>query len=415
MPLARLWIWPVCLLLAVTIVATASAGPDDDLPVADAKTAAEIRSLLKDLGDESYAAREAATEKLLSYGLPALKIVEEGTKDADREVRYRCERVRVLLREIDLQRRLEAFAADVKGEKDHGLPAWDRFAKLHGGSSEARQLFVDIFRAEPELLKTLQIDPKQAADVVTSRVFQMQQMLQTQQPLSLGSVAALLFAGAEKDVTTTDQTKQQIMNFCYQQSMREALTGGSPKQPVVRSLLGKYLEDGEGYVAYTGVNLAMQYDLKEGLAPARKMVKSHGGGNLHMLQMPILALAKMGDISDVADLTELLDDKTAIMNFQINNQRIECQVRDIALVSALHLLAKDKELVKGTPLEGGDLKAFGFDRLEANPQVVYQQHTIGFTSDDKRQEVFKKWEQVKEKLGDKLPKPKEEKKEEAKK
>jgi hypothetical protein len=400
----------------LSLVATSFAANDDDLPVPDAKTATEIRSLIKQLGDESYTVRETATEKLLSYGLQALKIVEDATKDPDREIRYRCERVRVMLREIDLQRRLEAFAADVKGEKDHGLPAWDRFAKLHTGSGESRQLFVDIFRAEPELLKTLQIDPKQTADVVTTRVFQMQQMLQTQQQLSLGSVAALLFAGAEKDVTTTDQTKQMIMNFCYQQSMRDALTGGSPKQPVVRSLLGKYLAEGDGYVAYTGVNLAMQYDLKEGLEPARRMVKSRGGGNLHMLQMPILALAKMGDISDVADMAELLDDKTAVMNFQINNQRIECQVRDLALVSTLHLLAKDKEMVKGTALENGDLKAFGFDRLEANPQFVYQQHTIGFTSDDKRQEVFKKWETVKEKLKDKLPKPKEEPtKEEAKK
>lgn len=407
MPLARLRIWPVSLLVALTLVATAFAASDDELPVPDAKTAAEISAVIKQLGDESYATREVATEKLLTYGLPALKIVEEATKDPDREVRYRCERVRIMLREIDLQRRLEAFAADVKGEKDHGLPAWDKFAASHGGSSEARQLFVEIFRAEPDLLKSLQIDAKQASDLVTSRVFQMQQSLQTpQQPLSLGSVAALLFAGAEKDLTIADQTQQMIMNFCYQQSMRDALTGGSPKQPVVRSLLGKYLVKGEGYVAYTGVNLAMQYDLKEGLEPARRMVKSRGGGNLHMLQMPILALAKMGDISDVPDMEELLDDKTAVMNFQINNQKIECQVRDLALVSMLHLLAKDKELVKGTALESGDLKAFGFDRLEANPQMVYQQHTIGFTSDDKRQEVFKKWAEVKEKLKDKLPKSK---------
>jgi hypothetical protein len=405
MPLARLRIWPVSLLVALTLVATTFAASDDELPVPDAKTAAEISALIKQMGDESYSVRETATEKLLTYGLPALKIVEEATKDPDREIRYRCDRVRVLLREIDLQRRLEAFAADVKGEKDHGLPAWDRFAALHGGSGEARQLFVDIFRAEPELLKTLQIDPKQASDVVTSRVFQMQQNQQVQPP-TVGTVAALLFAGAEKGVTVPDQQKQMIISFCFQPALREVLTAGAAKQPVMRSLVGNYLTQADGYVAYYGVNLALQYDLKEGLEPARRMVKSRGGGNLHMLQMPILALAKMGDISDVAEMAELLEDKTPVMNFQINNQKIECQVRDLALVSTLHLLAKDKELVKGTALESGDLKAFGFDRLEPNVQMVYQQHTIGFTSDDKRQEVFKKWGEVKEKLKDKLPKPK---------
>src|SRR4051794_22388143 len=111
--------------------AAAFAANDDELPVPDENTATEINASIKQLGDESYAGREAATEKLLSYGLQALKLVEQGAKDPDREIRYRCERVRIMLREIDLQRRLEAFAADVKGEKDHGLPAWDQFAALH--------------------------------------------------------------------------------------------------------------------------------------------------------------------------------------------------------------------------------------------------------------------------------------------
>jgi hypothetical protein len=370
---------------------------DDDLPSPDAKTAAEIQAQLDRLGDESYAVREAATEKLLTFGLPAMKLVEEGTRSADPEVRYRCERVRVLLREIDLQRRLEAFAADVKGEKDHGLPAWERFAALHGSGTEARQVFVDIFRAEPDLLKTMQIDMKKAADVVAGRAFMLQQQLQLQQQPSLGSVAALLFAAADKEVTLSDQTQQIIYSLCYQQSLRDAVTSGA-KQPVVRSLLGKYVQRGEGPVAYQGLYIAMQYDLKEGLEPARKLVKERGAGQPHMLQMGLLCVAKLGNAADIENIRPLFDDKTVIMNFQINNQRIECQVRDFALLSTLHLLSKDKERVKGTTLESGDLKAFGFDRLEANPMQLYAPHTIGFVSDDKRQEVFKKWEELKGKI-----------------
>ncbi len=389
--------WGAACLFAVCCLPASLLAGDEDIPSPDAKTATEIIANIKQLGDESYATREAATEKLLSYGLPALKLVEEGTKDADREVRYRCERIRVLLREIDLQRRLDDFAADLKGEKDHGLPAWDRFAELHGGSSEARQLFVDIFKAEPDLLKTMQLEIKKTGDLLTNRVFQMQQDLQTQQPLSLGNVAGVIFAASQDGVDSSDQTQQMIYNFCHQPAFREAITQG-PKQPVVRSLLAKFIVRGEGWVAYQGLNLAMQYDLKEGLEPARKLVKSRGAGQPHLLQMSLLALAKMGNQEELPIMQELLDDKTVIMNFQINNQRIQCQVRDFALLGMLHLLAKDKERVKGTPLESGDLKAFGFDRLEANAMQLYAPHTIGFVNDEKRDEMFKKWDELKTQL-----------------
>lgn len=407
MPLARLWIASASLLVVLSFVATSFAANDDDLPVPDAKTAGEIRVLIRSLGDESYSAREAATEKLLTYGLPALKIVEEGTKDADREIRYRCDRVRVLLREIDLQRRLEAFAADVKGEKDHGLPAWNQFSKLHGGTAEARQLFVDIFKAEPDLLKKIQFESStQVADFVSMRVFQLMQQQQMQQQISIGSLAGLLFVAADKDISLIDQTQQYIFNFCYQQSLRDAMSGPPEKQAVVRSLLGKLMSRAEGNVAYQALYIGMQFEMKESLDVARRMIDSRGAGNQHMMQIALPAMAKLGTVDDLPAMEELLEDKTVLFNFQQNNQRIECQIRDYALVSVLHLLAKSKDQLKGTPLESGDLKAFGFDRLEPNPTQLYNPQSIGFISDDKRQEAFKKWNDAKAQIKEKLPKPK---------
>jgi hypothetical protein len=378
--------------------ATSAAVDEDGLPIPDAKAVGEINELIGQLGDESYAVRESATERILEYGLAALKLVQEGAKNPDREVRYRCERLQVVLRDMDLQRRLEAFAADLKGERDHGLPAWNRYSEQHGSGAGARQLFVDIFRAEPEVLKMLQNEPGKVGDMAAGRVFELQQLLQAQQPVSLGSVAALLFAAGDKEIQMSDQTQQYIFNFCYQQSVRDAVSSGEKKE-AVRSLLGKFIERSEGFVAYQGMNVAMQYDLKEGLGIARKLIDTRGGGQPHMLQMAFLAVAKMGSSDDVKDVTALLDDKTVIMNFQINNQKIECQVRDFALVTTLHLLSThEKGRLKGTPLESGDLKAFGFDRLEGNAIQVFQPHTIGFTSSEKRDEVFKAWEEVKAKL-----------------
>lgn len=383
-----------CLTILCLASVAGRASGADEIPAPDAKAKAEIAALIIQLGEELFDRREEAVTKLLTYGLPALKQIEEGTKNADPEIRYRCGVVRVALKEIDLDRRLKAFAADVKGEKDHGLPAWNRFAELHGSGAESRQLFVDIFTAEPTVLKGLQTDPKKTNDVVSSRVFQLQQSLQTQQQISLGSVTALLFAAGEKDVTLTVQNQQMIFNFCHQPSVREAIMGG-PKKDVVRSVLGKYIVRSEGWAAHQGLNLALQYELKEGLEVARKMVKSKGGGQPHLMQLALLATAKLGNTEDIADMEPLLEDKTVIFASQINNQNIQCQVRDFALVSMTHLLSKDKERVKATPLESGDLKAFGFSRLEANPFQLYAPHTVGFVNEDDRLKVFAKWNDTK--------------------
>ena len=69
------------------------------------ESAAEIQALLQQLGDDSYALREAASDKILKFGLPALQLVEASAKNPDREIRYRCERVLAVLRDLDLQQR----------------------------------------------------------------------------------------------------------------------------------------------------------------------------------------------------------------------------------------------------------------------------------------------------------------------
>jgi hypothetical protein len=387
--------------LSFCLTRSTSWAADDQLPTPAGQPTSEIQSLIGQLGDESYATREAATEKLLAFGLPTLPWVEAGAKHPDREIRYRCERLRVMLREADLQKRLEDFAADTTGEKDHRLPGWDRFAQLHGEGPESRNLFVEMFRAEPDILKSMPSDPtaprdqKKAADLVAARVFQLQQSLRSQQSLSLGTVAALLFAATEKDVGLPEHPQQIIYSFCHQQCVREAIAGS--KKDVIRSLLAKYATRGEAGTAQ-GLSLAMIYDLEEGLLLARKLLESRGAGQPHLLQMALLAISKMGTADDLSEVEALLGDKTVVMNVQVNNERIECQIRDFALVTMLQLLSKNKEALQGTLFEKGDIKAFGFERLEANAAQGYASHTVGFTSDAKRKEVFERWEELKAQL-----------------
>jgi hypothetical protein len=338
-------------------------------------------ALVRQLGDEQFSAREAATEKLIKIGLPATSALEEGRKDADREIRYRSERVLSIVREMDFQQRLDAFARG-RGDEDYGLPGWDRFRKALGDSSELRSLFVEMQKYEPEAMQALEEGPKAAAELLNLRTTQLQLSMQLyRHQLTLGNIAALILLAGDDEVTVSQQASQSLYSFCYQQSFRTAVQNG-PKTNAMRKLLGNWIRRGEGFSAYQGLGLAMQYDLKEGLIPAEKELRNRGN-QAHITQYAILTLAKLGDESHVPLLETALDDTTRCTMMRINNRNYETQVRDIALAALLHVTKQDP-------------KTYGFDRLQTHPQIVFNTTTVGFESDTERNEALAKWKTFQE-------------------
>jgi hypothetical protein len=93
---------------------------------------AEVASLVAELGAPEFFRRERATEKLLKIGLPAVSLLEQGAGHHDREIRYRCRRILVLVHENDRRNRLDAFVAGSHNEDDLDLPGWSQFASRFG-------------------------------------------------------------------------------------------------------------------------------------------------------------------------------------------------------------------------------------------------------------------------------------------
>src|SRR5436190_1806649 len=135
----------------------ASAGPSD------------VKTLIAQLGDAKFAARKSAGEKLAKIGLPAYQALEEATRDGDREIRYRAEKILSIIRQNDLNRRLTIFLASLDSPEDRTLPAWPRFKAAHGNTAVSRSLFVEMQRVEGELLAQLEVDPRKATDLLSKR------------------------------------------------------------------------------------------------------------------------------------------------------------------------------------------------------------------------------------------------------
>jgi hypothetical protein len=372
----------------LVLVATGTAW--DVSAEADDKPAAEgdqdrAATLVAQLGSEDFVEREAASEQLTQLGLSAFAALEAAATHPDQEVRYRSVRILGQIRELDLQRRLDAFLAG-KDAAEYPLPSWSRFAKTYGDDSPARQLFVDLTRADPELLAALERSPRQAADLAAQRVAQLQQSMQFgQRQIALGQIASLVFVAAEPDVELADSPMSMVISYCQQQAMREAINN-SAKSGVPKKMLGALIRRTDGNAAYMAMNLAMSYGLDDGMVPALKVLKSEAGRLPHMSLYALMTVAKLGDQSHLPLVEKLLDDKGVITSMQQNNVRHDIQVRDAALAAAI-LLTKQ------------DLKTFFVNRADlksADPQqVFYNARMIGFSSDDEREGVHKKWAEYK--------------------
>jgi hypothetical protein len=345
------------------------------------KPSRQISSLVEQLGNEDFAVRENASRKLLLAGMEAIDALSKGSRDPDREVRYRCLRIMRLIKENDFRRRLQQFA---KGDlPETPLPGWEKFEKLLGNSSETRDLFVDMQRAEPELMIAVDQGAASTTNALTLRTQKLDVANRIYRyRLTTGDIGALLFAAGDERVEVPSAATSTINRFCTIHGFASSASLGSHKQ-LMRQLLGRWVLRGEGWSAYRAMELARKFGLTEGLAPAESILRSDMN-QTNAKQYAILTIAKLGDKNQVPLLRSLLDDPTvcSTQRFQRNKENVQLQgqLRDVALAGLLHLLDQD-------PLD------FGFDRkLATHSETVFQVNTIGFINQQQRAAAFKKWE-----------------------
>lgn len=335
------------------------------------------RALVAQLGDDEFAVRERATDELVKLGLAALPALEEGRKLADREIRYRCRRIDALVRENDFQRRLEAFARNQDEGESYDLPGWSRFEKLLGTGAESRALFVEIQKEETEALKSFGQGPKAVAATLEIRAQQLNQARQIfRSEVSLGSVAAMLFMAADEEVALSAQASSSLYTLCYQTSFRTAMTGG-PHQPLLRKLLGTWIQRASGWSSYQAMSLALMYEMEDGLVPATREL-ANMGAQTHIRQYAILTIGKLGGAEHLPLLEGLLNDETQTSQRTLNKVKYTTQIRDVALATLLYMNKQDP-------------KKFGFDRIQPNSRMLFSTSSIGFKDEKQRQAAFDKW------------------------
>ena len=354
--------------------------------LAEPPSARDIDKLIAELASEDFGAREAAADELTSIGLPALAALEIAAAQPGLEQRIRSRRIAGLIREQDLKRRLDAFLSGQDKADDYPLPGWTRFKKSYGDDNQTRALFVEMLRADPNLLGAIEAGPRPAAEAVAQQAAQLQQSLQfgIQQQLSAGQLAACLFVAAEADVALSSTAMSLLYSQCQQPPHRDVIVSGG-RGGLPRKMLGSIVRRSDDATAYMAMQLSNQLNLPEGIVPALKILDNKTTvRSSYYTATALVTVARTKDKAHLPLVESLLKDNKTVSQTQINGGAlIQLQVRDAALAAAI--LLSDQELK--------DYFDFTGKSQPTDPQSILLNPTlIGFKADDDRAAVFKKWE-----------------------
>jgi len=361
-----------------------ASAPMSESTAVEAASMEQITQLVSQLGSASFAERERATRRLIELGVAGRAALVEACMNSDAEVRVRARAVLAAVSEADFRDRLEAFLADYDGTRKQTLPGWEQFAGLFGSGRQARQIFVEMQRAEPELMEAFSKDAKVASEAVIARSQSIsQQAMQSPREglVSMGTVASMLLVGGSPDVSIDEQLGVQVYAWMIYQPVFQKNAASGAWSPMLKKLLGRWVvKDASPTATVQNLLFAASYELKSEALVLATRVLSDEHNHSNTRQYAILIAGRFGGKDELPMIERLLDDKTSCGTFQANNppRQVDLQIRDIALAVAVHLT-------------GQNLRDYGFQSAQPNATTLFQVATLIFNDPARREEALKKW------------------------
>ena len=395
---------------ALLFMATPGADPQPSaVPPADT---ARARELVKQLADKKFKVRETAEKEIISLGLAALEALKEGEKHPDLHVQERCRLLQPMIRALTLQKRIDKFLANRDGPIPANLPFAANFLKLTEDTKEARKLYADVLVINPQLLDAIDQDKIKGLTMFTAFCQEAQQRTQyvpgvdyreRQKSITRADVALYFLLSSELSQDKTGRASSYGYTFMNAPVLPETLNKDDAASAAFKKLFLSWIEkEPQPYMVQRGVQIAAEAKMKEALPLVLKLINKKDLQGYARAQTALL-LTKVGSKEHIKDMEPLLDDKTIIGNFGINNKMGQVQMRDVALAVCIKL-------------SGQKMSAYPFDVMQGSDDNLYMSYIYcAFSNDEKREAAHKQYRDWKEKgqppeSKEKLPQPKESKK-----
>ena len=356
----------------------------------------KVAFLISELGAHRFAERERATNELSAMGPEILAPIQIALQHDDAEIRRRAKQIYRSVNEAIRENLLEQFLRhpEIGTYEDTELPGWERLQASVGDSPESRTMLVAMLRDHWDTIESFESGNNIASDFI--RKLKDQSRVRRDLLTVQGVATAVLMAQDPRQDAPT-QEMATLLGLLHQVSGNRSAQfsyGGDPwKQQPFRDLVsGLLVHCTEPTAAWQTFSLALRHNLDAAVEPALQVIKNRNC-RPHVRQYALLTIAKFGTKDNVERVKPLLDDTNVCYRREdprTKKAQFECQVRDVAFATMLHLTAKDP-------------RQFGFAQAKANSYSVYQPSTLGFANDEERAVAYKKWETA---SGEKLPRVK---------
>ncbi len=367
-----------CLLAAFAACGPSSPSlPADDVLIVD-EVAERAAELVRQLGAPSYQRREEAAILLGELGAAALPPLREAARHGDLEIRYRASSLLDAIERIEQQRALDEFLATGDPELSALLPGWGRFSEAAGTDLSARQLFVDMCRAEPAVMRLTVRSGAELQMIAEQRSmrFQSGDRRNVASRMSPATLAVFLFVMLDPGCELSDGTRSMSAAIIGQSQIAAAVDGSSDS--AMRQLMARWIAEADRVSPTQRISVALQYSIDTGVEPALQMIQLGARGS--HLQNAIHAVGRLGGPEHLDDLSTLLGDTTVLSEQQQQGKAtFTSQVRDVALAVMVHL-------------SGQNPADYGFLKLRLHPKHLFQPNTAGFESDETREHAFAQWQ-----------------------
>lgn len=341
--------------------------------------AANTDSLLKRLGHPEFSARVDAERSLMKLGDLAIPALMEGIESDAIEVRLRSQRILDHLQQASLAGNLERLIADPWSFPEVFAPGWDLFFDCCGDGPDARRLYAEMLKQEPELLLSMLKSPAARNLEFDKRCGDLRAFFQgrSRQQVHPATVATLLLLAADEETQPSTNSLSALNSLLVDRQFRQAVQA-SPAGPALRSLISQWLLHHRNNNPLIRLDHAARYGLDAGLGAAREVI-SNPGQSRNRLQHAVYFMALHGGNKVIPELEELLKDHSVLWPQRKPAEEAKLQVRDIALLGLLH--------VTGQPFE-----EYGFDEApRPNTDYLYSPNTGGFHSNSHRENAHEKW------------------------
>lgn len=358
-----------------------------DPPVADAVTdfSGEVALLIDDLGANRFAVRQRATNRLTELGPVVLDAISAVLDDDDAEIRRRANHIFTSVNKTARQNLLQAFVShpELSDDAESKLPGWMRLREAVGDNPDSRALLVAMLSDHWDAIESFELGEYSATDFIR-QIKEQSRVRRSSLTVQCVSAAVLMAQNPQNESPTTEMTA--LLGLLRQVSSNRSAVqahGADPwKQKVFRDLVSGLLKHcTEPTAAWQTFSLALQHNLDAAVEPALTVIENREC-RAHVRQYALLTIAKFGTKDNVKRIKPLLDDTNVCYRREdprTKKAQFECQVRDVAFATMLHLTSKDP-------------RQFGFANAKANAYSVYQPSTLGFANDEERDVAYTKWE-----------------------